>query len=85
MTCTDNQSRNRRLGLGIGAGETPAVVLSDIGQEVEGFGTAREVVKMAEQYAVEMPICQQVYKVLYQGLSPQIAVESLLARELVVE
>ena len=81
LTCTDNTSRNRRLGLGIGQGRSPRAVLAELGQEAEGFATAREVHELAERVRVEMPICEQVYRVLYEGLAPQAAVEALLRRE----
>jgi glycerol-3-phosphate dehydrogenase (NAD(P)+) len=81
LTCTDNTSRNRRLGLGIGEGRGPRAVLAELGQEAEGFATAREVHELAQRVRVEMPICEQVYRVLYEGLAPQAAVEALLKRE----
>ena len=81
LTCTDDQSRNRRLGLGIGRGEQVEQVISAIGQEVEGFKTAREVHKRAGELGVSMPITEQVYAVLYQGQDPHQAVRQLLERE----
>jgi glycerol-3-phosphate dehydrogenase (NAD(P)+) len=80
LTCTDDQSRNRRLGLALGSGTATDVALQDIGQVVEGFNTAREVVQLARQYRVELPICEQVYRVLHEGLSPDEAVKNLLSR-----
>ena len=85
LTCTDNQSRNRRFGLGIGEGKSTAEMLSEIGQEVEGLNTTKEVYRLAQKRNVEMPICEQVYKVLYEGLSPLDAVNDLLSRSLVIE
>jgi glycerol-3-phosphate dehydrogenase (NAD(P)+) len=82
LTCTDDQSRNRRLGLALGSGTTIDVALQDIGQVVEGFNTAREVVKLAKQYRVELPISEQVYRVLHEGLPPAEAVHNLLARDI---
>jgi glycerol-3-phosphate dehydrogenase (NAD(P)+) len=82
LTCTDDQSRNRRLGLALGSGATIAVALQDIGQVVEGFNTAREVVKLAKQYRVELPISEQVYRVLHEGLPPAEALHNLLARDI---
>ena len=82
LTCTDDQSRNRRLGLALGSGATIDVALQDIGQVVEGFNTAREVVKLAKQYRVELPISEQVYRVLHEGLPPAEAVHNLLARDI---
>lgn len=85
LTCTDNQSRNRRFGLGIGEGKSVQQTLDDIGQEVEGYTTCKEVRRLAKQYDVDMPISEQVYKVVYQGLSPHDAVQKLLNRELINE
>jgi len=82
LTCTDDQSRNRRLGLALGTGTAIDVALREIGQVVEGYNTAREVVQLAKHYRVELPISEQVYRVLHTGLSPAEAVHNLLAREI---
>jgi glycerol-3-phosphate dehydrogenase (NAD(P)+) len=81
LTCTDNQSRNRRMGLALAAGKDIAAARREIGQEVEGVATAREVRAKALELGVEMPITEQTYRVLYQGLSPREAVHNLLSRE----
>jgi glycerol-3-phosphate dehydrogenase (NAD(P)+) len=81
LTCTDDQSRNRRLGLALGHGKTLELAVEEIGQVVEGFNTAREVMQLAHRYRVELPISEQVYRVLTDGLSPSAAVDNLLARE----
>ena len=81
LTCTDDLSRNRRLGLALGKGVAIDMALQEIGQVVEGFNTAREVVQLARQYRVDMPISEQVYRVLHEGLPPAEAVRNLLARE----
>jgi glycerol-3-phosphate dehydrogenase (NAD(P)+) len=82
LTCTDDQSRNRRLGLALGRGTTIDMALENIGQVVEGFNTAGEVMQLARHYRVELPICEQVYRVLHEGLSPVDAVKNLLSREI---
>lgn len=81
LTCTDDQSRNRRFGLAIGRGETAEAAFAAIGQVVEGAATAREALRLASRYRVEMPITEQVNQVLYQGQAPRRAVEILLARD----
>jgi glycerol-3-phosphate dehydrogenase (NAD(P)+) len=81
LTCTDDQSRNRRLGLLLAVGRDVAAAQRDIGQVVEGVETAREVAQLAARTGVDMPIVTQVYNVLHQGLSPQAAVHALLSRE----
>jgi glycerol-3-phosphate dehydrogenase (NAD(P)+) len=81
LSCTDDLSRNRRVGLGLGHGRELSAVLADLGQEAEGVATVRELFNLAKRLQVEMPITEQVYRVLYEGRSPQRAVEALLRRE----
>lgn len=81
LTCTDNQSRNRRLGLALGEGELLEDALSAINQVVEGVQTAREVNELAISRGVDMPIIHHVYQILYEGMKPRDAVHELLARE----
>ncbi len=81
LTCTDNQSRNRRLGLALGLGKGMADTVYEIGQEIEGISTAKETYLLAKRHNIEMPIVEQTYKVLYENLNPLIAVQNLLARE----
>jgi len=80
LTCTDDQSRNRRMGLALAAGQTVSEARKTIGQEVEGVQTAREVWFIAQSLGVEMPITEQTYRVLYEGLPPKDAVHALLER-----
>jgi glycerol-3-phosphate dehydrogenase (NAD(P)+) len=81
LTCTDNQSRNRQVGLALGKGRPLPATLAEIGQVAEGVATAREVRGLAQRHEVDMPITEQVYRVLFEGLAPQAAVEALLRRE----
>jgi glycerol-3-phosphate dehydrogenase (NAD(P)+) len=81
LTCTDNQSRNRQVGLALGRGRKLQVTLAEIGQVAEGVATAREVRSLARRLKVDMPITEQVYRVLFEDLAPQAAVEALLRRE----
>ena len=81
LTCTDNASRNRRVGLALGQGKKLPDILSELGQEAEGVATARELYQLAKKLNVDMPITEQVYRVLYENLPPQNAVEALLSRE----
>lgn len=80
LTCTDNQSRNRRLGLALGAGKTVAQAQHEIQQVVEGVQTAREIFELARARGIEMPITAQVHSVLYDGISPRAAVQALMER-----
>ena len=81
LTCTDNQSRNRRLGLALGKGESMEEALAHIDQVVEGVQTAREVHDLALSQGVDMPITEQVFNVLYEGTTPKQAVQALLGRD----
>jgi glycerol-3-phosphate dehydrogenase (NAD(P)+) len=81
LTCTDNQSRNRRFGVGLGQGRDPATVRTAIGQEIEGIPTARIVHQLARTNGIDMPITEQVYRILYEALPPAEAVNNLLLRE----
>jgi len=80
LTCTDDQSRNRRFGLALGRGASAESALATIGSTVEGLRTAAEVHALASRKQVEMPICEQVYNVLYRGLPARDAVQNLLIR-----
>lgn len=81
LTCTDNQSRNRRFGLGLGKGLPAQTIAAEIGQEIEGIPTARIVHELSIRHRIEMPITEQIYRILYEGLSPHEAVGNLLVRE----
>ncbi len=81
LTCTDDQSRNRRFGLGLGAGKTSAQIRRAIGQEIEGIHTARELYLISRNLKVEMPITEQVYRIVHQGHDPKRAVQDLLQRD----
>ncbi|MCI0430133.1 MAG: NAD(P)-dependent glycerol-3-phosphate dehydrogenase [Rhodospirillales bacterium] len=80
LTCTDDQSRNRRFGLGLARGETAAAASARIGQTVEGVYAAAAVRVLSRRHGVEMPICDQVHRVLREGVAPQDAVAALLGR-----
>ena len=80
LTCTDNQSRNRQLGLALGAGKTLSQAIEDIGQAVEGAKTSQSINLLAERAGVEMPICSAVQQILYEDLSPREAVKTLISR-----
>lgn len=81
LTCTDDQSRNRRFGLALGRGATVEAAKTQIGQVVEGATAAAVVVSLARQRRVEVPICAEVDCVLRGVHKPRAAVDSLLARE----
>jgi glycerol-3-phosphate dehydrogenase (NAD(P)+) len=80
LTCTDDQSRNRRLGLMLAAGRTLTEAQAAIGQVVEGVLAARAVRAVARGAGVEMPITEQLYAALYEGAAPSEAVAALMRR-----
>jgi len=82
LTCTDNLSRNRRMGLALAAGKTVEEAQEEIQQVVEGVLAAEAVHEVAGEMGIEMPICHQVYRILYEGASPREAVTTLMRREL---
>ncbi len=81
LTCTDDQSRNRRMGLALAKGLSVAEAKQQIGQEVEGVMAAKEIFHKAKKLDVEMPITEKVYQVLYENLDPKHAVQHLLERK----
>jgi glycerol-3-phosphate dehydrogenase (NAD(P)+) len=80
LTCTDNQSRNRRFGLALAAGRTPQQALEEIGQVVEGYTAAKAAYAVAKRMNVEMPLCAGIYRVLYEGVPARDAVRELMTR-----
>lgn len=80
LTCTDNQSRNRRFGIKLGQGMDVAQAQTEIGQVVEGYRNTKEVMALAQRYHVEMPITEQIYQVLYCNKAAKEAALSLLGR-----
>lgn len=81
LTCTDNQSRNRRVGLALASGQTLQQAVDSLGQVAEGVVTSRAVQRLATRLGVDMPICSEVYRVLYEQHDVRQAVQELLARE----
>jgi glycerol-3-phosphate dehydrogenase (NAD(P)+) len=81
LTCTDDQSRNRRLGLALGRGSSLQDAQRSIGQVVEGVWAASAVRNVADRLGVEMPICREVYRVMHEGRPVRAAVQELMGRE----
>jgi glycerol-3-phosphate dehydrogenase (NAD(P)+) len=82
LTCTDDLSRNRRMGLALAAGKTIEEAQEEIQQVVEGVLAAKAVKGVAERLNVDMPICLSIYRILYEGLPPREAVATLMSRAL---
>jgi glycerol-3-phosphate dehydrogenase (NAD(P)+) len=85
LTCTDDQSRNRRFGLELAHGATAKEALERIGQVVEGYYGARAVHEVASARRIDMPIAEQIFRVLHKGVDPREAVAALMARPLMAE
>ncbi|WP_411752256.1 NAD(P)H-dependent glycerol-3-phosphate dehydrogenase [Serratia sp. (in: enterobacteria)] len=80
LTCTDNQSRNRRFGIMLGQGKGVQEAQDSIGQVVEGYRNTKEVLALAQRFGVEMPITEQIYQVLYCNKNAREAALTLLGR-----
>lgn len=80
LTCTDDQSRNRRFGLLLAGGATPEDALRQIGQVVEGYPAARAVLKVARREGVSMPIVEGIHSALYEGVPASEIVTGLMTR-----
>lgn len=81
LTCTDDQSRNRRVGMALGRGKSLKQALNDVAQEAEGIHAARALHGMSRRLKVPMPITEQVYRVLFEHHAPHAAVAALLQRD----
>jgi len=82
LTCTDNLSRNRRFGLALAEGQSVTAAQESIGQVVEGFYAAKALRHVASRKHVEMPISEQIYRILHEGVSPEAATKELMSRAL---
>lgn len=79
-TCTSRHGRNRGVGERIGRGEKVADILASMVQVAEGVRTAESVVALAKRHGVEMPICEQVRRMLFEGQRPEVALRELMSR-----
>ncbi len=82
LTCTDDQSRNRRLGLALGRGQTLQEAQTGIQQVVEGVLASRAVCAVAAHLSVDMPICREIHRVMHEGKPVREAVQELMGREM---
>lgn len=81
LTSTGDLSRNRRLGLALGRGQSIKDAVAEIGQVVESVQTADEVMRLAQRHGIELPISALVQQVLHESITPVEGLRSLLARE----
>lgn len=80
LTCMSSQSRNYKLGRSIGRGAEISDILDSTKMTVEGFHTAASIIDLAKKLKVDMPICQMVYSILYEGKTVNEAINTLLTR-----
>jgi glycerol-3-phosphate dehydrogenase (NAD(P)+) len=85
LTCTDNQSRNRRFGLLLAQGRTPEAAQLEIGQVVEGYRAALELRDVARRANVVMPICEGICRILFDGADASNVVRALMRRPVKAE
>lgn len=81
LTTTDNQSRNRRFGLALGKGLSMTDAEIQIGQVVEGKSNVKELMILAKRYKQTLPICQQIFEIVYNGLSGEQAMQNILEND----
>lgn len=79
-TCVSPHGRNRAVGERIGRGEKPKEILATMEQVAEGVPTTKAIRKLAQKHGLELPIAEQVYKVLFRGKDPRRAVAELMLR-----
>lgn len=79
-TCTSKQSRNFTVGFGLGQGRILEDIIAEMSMVAEGVKSTRGVLALAERHQVEMPIAEQVGRVLYEGITAAEAVKALMAR-----
>jgi glycerol-3-phosphate dehydrogenase (NAD(P)+) len=73
-------SRNRRCGIQLGQGKSLEEAVSSIGMVVEGVYTTKAAYALSKEYSIEMPITNEIYKILYEGCSAKEAVSNLMLR-----
>lgn len=81
LTCTGHLSRNRQVGFLLSEGLRLPEILSRIGHVTEGVYTANEVHVFAERYGIDMPVTEAVYRILYENIPVQDAIQAMLQRE----
>ena len=82
VTCFSNHSRNRFVGERIGKGEKVKDIIEKMSMVSEGINTSKAVYKLSKKYKIELPICESVYKILFENLDPLNAVKNLINRNL---
>lgn len=79
VTCTSVHSRNHRYGELVGKGMSTQEALETVGT-VEGYFAAAAAMELSKKYSIELPICQQCYEIMYNGVDPKLALDILMTR-----
>ena len=82
LTCTGGLSRNRTLGVRLGKGELFEDIMKGLPTVAEGVKTAKATRELARKHSVEMPVVDEVYRIIYEGKDPRLALKDLMSREL---
>ncbi|MGK0358089.1 MAG: glycerol-3-phosphate dehydrogenase (NAD(P)+) [Bradymonadia bacterium] len=82
LTCTGGLSRNRHVGVQLGEGKTLTQILGEMNEVAEGVKTAKSTYDLAEREKVDMPICREVYRIIYEEKPPAQALKDLMGRDL---
>lgn len=82
LTCTGDLSRNRTVGMKLGQGKKLKEILSEMNEVAEGVKTTKSAYQLSKKLQVDMPITEEVYKMLYEDKSPQEVVKDLMSRDL---
>ena len=85
VTCTSQHSRNRFVGYMLGKGNSLQNILKDMKMVAEGIKTTKTAIKLAKSYNIEMPITEQVYRLLFKNADPLDALQSLMKRDKTIE
>ena len=80
LTCTDDQSRNRRCGLALARGLSVDAAMSEIGQVVEGYHAARVLREVAARLRLDLPVCESICRILFDGADAREVVRELMAK-----
>ena len=82
LTCTGNLSRNHTVGMEIASGKSLDEILGEMRMVAEGVKTTRSVYNLSHKLGVELPICNEVYHILFDGRSPKESISRLMTRDL---
>ncbi len=82
LTCTGDLSRNHTVGQKLASGQRLSDILAQMRMVAEGVRTAKSVYNLSRKLGVDMPICHQTYRILYENMAPREALFQLMTRDL---